>query len=108
MMHCTHDDNALGGYVLVVIGRAPLMSKAHDDLASPHGHKTYRSLPVARSSASPREAKLLSPAVKDGAGVRRLRRMGFSVSGPSALCVRAGADKAVATDTSNTITPIQK
>lgn len=61
MIDQAHDDNGLAGYI-IVIGHAPLTSRAHDDLAWLQGHKTYRRLPVAHSSAIPWEAVLLSPA----------------------------------------------
>jgi hypothetical protein len=56
-----HDDNGLSSYI-IVIGHAPLTSRARDDLAWLQGHKTYRQLPVAHSSAIPWEAVLLSSA----------------------------------------------
>jgi hypothetical protein len=61
MIDKAHQQNALAGYV-IVIGHAPLTSRAHDDLAWLQGHKTYRRLAVAHSSSIPWEAILLSPA----------------------------------------------
>ncbi|MHC5794811.1 hypothetical protein ACVXZ4_01495 [Lacisediminihabitans sp. FW035] len=61
MIDRAHDDNGLAGYI-IVIGHAPLTSRASEDLAWLQGHKTYRRLPVAYSSSIPWEAVLLSPA----------------------------------------------
>ena len=61
MIDKAREDNLLAGYI-IVIGHAPLTSRAHDDLAWLHGLRTYRQLPVAHSSSIPWEAVLLSPA----------------------------------------------
>lgn len=60
MIDQAHEDNLLAGYI-ILIGHAPMTTRAHDDLAWLHGHKTYRHLSVASSSAIPFEAVLLSP-----------------------------------------------
>ncbi len=60
MIDQAHADNLLAGYV-IIIGHAPLTSRARDDLAWMHGLRTYRQLPVAHSSSIPWEAVLLSP-----------------------------------------------
>jgi hypothetical protein len=61
MIDEAYDHNVLAGYI-IVIGHAPLTSRARDDLAWLHGYKTYRRLPVVHSSAIPWQGILLSPA----------------------------------------------
>ncbi|RFA07630.1 hypothetical protein B7R21_15760 [Subtercola boreus] len=60
MIDQAHEQNPLANYV-VLIGHAPLTSRAHDDLGWLRGHRTYRHLAVAQSGEIPFEAILLSP-----------------------------------------------